>query len=215
MKERLNKFSVPLGLLDYINPIFYTITMVNIITKMYSVMESPYNIILLIGAIISIVFGFIIPTGKVIVGLGIIKFRMPVSLVFCVNSGILLSGLMLAKYVMNLSLVIILILFILIITILSLIYFKSKKFNTIAVLIGAFGYLLLYISLIILSVKSNLFIPIVLCGLAILLFVMLCGIGIKANLKNPKVHWIIEISNVICQGLVAISTIVLFSNIQI
>lgn len=35
MKGRLNKFSVPLGLLDYINPIFYTITMVNIITNMY------------------------------------------------------------------------------------------------------------------------------------------------------------------------------------
>ena len=40
---------------------------------------------------------------------------------------------------------------------------------------------------------------------------MLCGIGIKANLKNPKVHWVIEISNVICQGLVALGTFLLFS----
>jgi hypothetical protein len=39
---------------------------------------------------------------------------------------------------------------------------------------------------------------------------MLCGIGIKANLKKPKVHWLIEISNVICQGLVAIATLILF-----
>ena len=39
---------------------------------------------------------------------------------------------------------------------------------------------------------------------------MLRGIGIKANLKNPKVHWIIEISNVICQFLVAFGTIILF-----
>jgi hypothetical protein len=40
---------------------------------------------------------------------------------------------------------------------------------------------------------------------------MLCGIGIKADLKNPKVHWVIEISNVLCQFLVAMSTILLFS----
>ena len=30
-KEKLNKFSVPLGLLDYINPILYSITMITII----------------------------------------------------------------------------------------------------------------------------------------------------------------------------------------
>jgi len=44
-----------------------------------------------------------------------------------------------------------------------------------------------------------------------LLFIMLCGIGIKADLKNPKVHWVIEISNVVCQGLVAVATVLLFS----
>jgi hypothetical protein len=69
---------------------------------------------------------------------------------------------------------------------------------------------MLYISLITLSIRNNLVLPVILYGLAILLFVMLCGIGIKANLKNPKVHWVIEISNVICQLLVAISTIILF-----
>lgn len=40
---------------------------------------------------------------------------------------------------------------------------------------------------------------------------MLCGIGIRADLKNPKVHWTIEISNVLCQLLVAVATVVLFS----
>ena len=59
-KDKLNKFSVPLGLLDYINPIFYTITMITIISNTYTLMETPYNLILLIGAIISIFFGFII-----------------------------------------------------------------------------------------------------------------------------------------------------------
>ena len=207
-KDKLNKFSVPLGLLDYINPILYTITIITIMNNVS--INTPYQTILLIGAILSITFGFIIPTGKVIVGLGIIEFRMPVSLVFCVNSGIFLSGLMLLKYVFNIELTILLIIGLIILSLLFMTYIKSKKINTIAVLTGAFGYLMLYISLITLSIKNNYIMPIILYGLAILLFVMLCGIGIKANLKNPKVHWIIEISNVICQLLVSISTILLF-----
>ena len=98
-KSIFNKFSIPLGLLDYINPIFYSISIITIIRNIY--LEFPYNIIMILGAILSIIFGFIIPTGKVIVGMGLIKFRMPVSLVFMVNTGILLSGLMLLKYVFN------------------------------------------------------------------------------------------------------------------
>ena len=203
-KDKFNKFSVPLGLLDYINPILYSITIITIIKN------TPYNLILLIGAIISIFFGFIIPTGKVIVGLGIIKFRMPVSLVFCVNTGILLSGLMILRYVMNLELIPLLIIISIILILLVMLYIKSKKINTIAVLTGAFGYLLIYTSLITLSIKTQIILPIILYAFAIILFIMLCGIGIKANLKNPKVHWVIEISNVLCQLLVAIATLILF-----
>ena len=206
--DKFNKFSVPLGLLDYINPIFYTITIMTIIKSIN--LESPFNIIMIIGAVLSILFGFVIPTGKVIVGLGIIKFKMPVSLVFLVNVGILLSGLMIFKFVMNLELVLLLIISLIILLLLTIIYHKSKKINTIAVLIGAFGYLLIYSSLIILSIRKNNFLPTLFYLLAIILFVMLCGIGIKANLKDPKVHWKIEISNVICQGLVALGTIILF-----
>ena len=210
-KDKLNSFSVPLGLLDYINPIFYSITIITIIRNTYSIMASPYNIVLLIGAIISIIFGFIIPTGKVIVGLGLIEFRMPVSLVACVNTGIFLSGLMLLRYVFNLSTKILIIVIIVAVLLLLLIYLKSKKINTIAVLTGAIGYLSIYTSLITLSIRNNTIVPIILYAFAILLFVMLCGIGIKANLKNPKVHWVIEISNVVCQMLVAIGTLILFS----
>ena len=210
-KDKLNSFSVPLGLLDYINPIFYSITIITIIRNTYSIMASPYNIVLLIGAIISIIFGFIIPTGKVIVGLGLIEFRMPVSLVACVNTGIFLSGLMLLRYVFNLSTKIFIIFIIVAVLLLLLIYLKSKKINTIAVLTGAIGYLSIYTSLITLSIRNNTIVPIILYAFAILLFVMLCGIGIKANLKNPKVHWVIEISNVVCQMLVAIGTLILFS----
>ena len=74
MKNQWNKFSVPLGMVDYINPILYTITITTIIKSIMSSIESPFNIILLIGAILSICFGFFIPTGKVLVGLGMVEF---------------------------------------------------------------------------------------------------------------------------------------------
>ena len=71
--------------------------------------------------------------------------------------------------------------------------------------------MLIYISLILLSIRKEDVIPVILYALAILLFVMLCGIGIKANLYDPKIHWVIEISNVICQLFVAAATVRLFS----
>ena len=211
MKKKFESFSVPLGLLDYGNPVFYTVTMVTILKNMYGVMDRPFNVILLIGAIISIFFGLVIPTGKVIVGLGLIEFRMPVSLVACVNTGILISGLMMLRHVLELSLPVLLTILLVAAAALYLIYTKSKKFNTVAVMTGAIGYMLLYVSLIILSVEKDTFLPILFYVLAIFFFFMLCGIGIKADLKNPKVHWVIEVSNVMCQFLVAVGTVILFT----
>ena len=109
---------------------------------------------------------------------------------------------------MNLILLLIIITFV--ISILFVIYKKNRKINTIAVLTGAFGYMMVYISLITLSIRRGVLLPIILYAVAILIFVMLCAVGIKANLKKPKVHWFIEISNVICQLLVAVGTIILF-----
>ena len=211
MSNRFNKFSVPLGLLDYVNPVCYSITAITIIKNTYSAMEHPYNMILLAGAVISVFFGLIIPTGKVLVGLGIIKFVMPVSLVFCVNTGILMTGLMLLRFVRDLSRAGTVILTALIIVVLIYIYTKSRKINTVAVLTGAAGYLVIYTSLITLSMKQGATAPVIMYAAAIALFVMLCGIGIRADLKNPKVHWVIEISNVICQFLVAAATVILFA----
>jgi len=211
MGQRFNRFSVPLGLLDYVNPILYSITMITIIKNSFTAMGRPFNSLLLIGAVISIFFGLVIPTGKVLVGLGVIQFVMPVSLVFCVNAGILLSGLMLLRFVLHLKTGMFTLLTAAILAALMLLYRKSRKLNTVAVLTGAAGYLLIYASLIILSVQKGGALPVILYAAAILLFAMLCAIGIKANLKDPKIHWVIEISNVLCQMLVAIATVLLFT----
>ena len=210
MEKKFNRFSVPLGLLDYVNPILYTVTLFELFRYWYPQMQQPYGILFLIGAGISVFFGLLIPTGKVLVGLNVIKFRMPVSLVFCVNAGILLSGLMLLQSVMVIRPSVLIFLVLVIVAVLAFLYHQTKRINTIAVLTGAAGYLLTYVSLITLSARRNMVFPIILYGMAILLFIMLCGIGIKADLKNPKIHWIIEASNILCQLLVAVGTIILF-----
>ena len=80
MDKKFDSFSVPLGLLDYVNPILYTVTVVTVIRNTYAAMGAPYNRLMLIGAAVSVFFGLIIPTGKVLVGLGIIDFSsMPAS----------------------------------------------------------------------------------------------------------------------------------------
>lgn len=210
-EEKFNKFSVPLGLLDYVNPVLYTTTMITIIKNIGYKMIYPFNHYLFYGVVISAIFGFIIPTGKVLVGLGAIKFSMPVGLVLGTNIGILISGLTLIHYALKMSVQTLGIIILVILAFLIFIYFKTKKFNTVAVLTGAIGYMFIYISLIIMAVRKEMIIPIILYGMAISLFVTLCAIGIKSNLKNPKVHWAIEIMNVLCQLLVCISTFILFS----
>ena len=210
MTKKEASFSVGLGLFDYINPIFYSITTITIFLNVKNQMPKPLLLLFFVGMILSLVFGFSIPTVKLIVGLGKMKFKMPVNLVFYVNCGILLSGIALFKYVTNINNRIFITFLVLAVLALCLIVYKTKQLNTGAVLTGAIGYILVYSSLILLSVQKKLSIPIIMYAIAILLFIFLCGVGIKANLKNPKVHWVIEISNVICQGLVAIATIVQF-----
>lgn len=210
VEKKMSNFSVPLGLVDYINPIFYGITTFTIIKNMYGIMNVPSYVLFIIGAILSLIFGLTIPTVKLLVGLGKFEFKMPVNLVFFVNLGLFLSGLTLFKFVFNINLGVMIIVAIVLLAMLSALYFKKKKFNTIAVLIGAFGYVFIYTSLITMSIRNKLLLPVILYAVAICLFVFLCMVGIKANLKDARVHWVIEISNVVCQLLVAVSTILLF-----
>lgn len=208
MNKKELKFSVGLGLFDYINPILYGITTFIILKN--NIFNNPIMILFLLGAIISLIFGLSIPTVKLLVGLQKLKFKMPVNLVFFVNSGIFISGLSLIIKILSINIYTIIMIILLIIFLLYLVYFKTKNFNTIAVLLGAAGYVLIYTSLIILAIKNYIYVSLIIYLLAILLFIFLCMIGIKANLKDPKVHWIIEISNVICQFLVMIGTLILY-----
>lgn len=210
MKKKV-KFSVPLALIDYINPIMYAITAIILILNINQITQSRLDIFLFnFGVFTSILFGLFIPTMKLLVGLGKIKFELPVNLVTYVNSGLFLSGLVLIKNILHLSDFILVLIVLISIILLGLVYKKTKKFNNIAILIGALGYLLIYVSLITKSLNFNLVVPIIFYCIAILFYLFLIVLGMRSNLKDAKVHWILEISNIICQSSVAIGTIILF-----
>ena len=206
----IGHFSVALGLFDYINPIFYGVTVVTILIKMFGVMSVPTYILFAVGAVISLIFGLSIPTVKLIVGLGKMQFKMPVNLVSFVNTGILLSGIALVSHVVGVKPLTLCIVLLCAAGIIGFLWYKTGKFITVAVLIGAVGYLMIYASLITLSIRNGVILPIILYALAICLFVFPCLVGILSNLKNAKVHWVIEISNVVCQFSVALATLILF-----
>ena len=205
----IGHFSVALGLFDYINPIFYGVTVITILIKMFGVMSVPTYILFAVGAVISLIFGLSIPTVKLIVGLGKMQFKMPVNLVSFVNTGILLSGIALVSHAVGIKPLTLIIVLPCAAGIIGFLWYKTGKFNTVAVLIGAVGYLMIYASLITLSIRNGVILPIILYALAICLFVFLCLVGILSNLKNAKVHWVIEISNVVCQFSVALATVIL------
>ena len=177
---------------------------------MHGVMPVGLLWLFLCGAAISLVFGLSIPTVKLVVGLGRMQFKMPVGFVSYVNTGILLSGIALFCHVLGVSTGMLLGTLSCAIAVISFLWHRTGKFNTAAVLIGAVGYLMLYASLITLSVRADRTILVILYTVAICLFVFLCLVGILANLKDAKVHWVIEIANVICQMSVAVTTILLF-----
>ena len=210
----VGRFTVGLGLFDYINPILYGVTSITIITHLHGAMSTPLFWLYAVGAVLSLIFGLAIPTVKLIVGLGKMQFKMPVNLVSYVNTGILFSGIALASYVVKMELPALIAVLLCAAGIIAYLWRKTGKFNTAAVLIGAVGYLMIYISLIVLSVRAKMVLPIVLYVLAICLFVFLCLVGILSNLKNAKVHWTIEISNVLCQLSVALATVILFCGQQ-
>jgi hypothetical protein len=135
---------------------------------------------------------------------------MPVPLVLFVNSGILITGLILLKTVFSISAAVTAMTAAAVIAFLIMVVKKTKKLNTAAVLTGALGYLMIYAALTCLSLSRHLALPVIMYALAIMLFIALIITGIKADLYVARVHWFIEIANIICQGSVALGTFLLF-----
>ena len=81
-----------LGLLDYINPICYTAFTIIGFFYFRKIMKPGFFYVYFIGAIISLIGGFFIPTIKTLIGLGVMEWGLPVSKVIIANTGFLISG---------------------------------------------------------------------------------------------------------------------------
>ncbi len=81
-----------LGLLDYLNPICYTAFTIIGFFYFRKIMKPGFFYVYFIGAIISLIGGFFIPTIKTLIGLGVMEWGLPVSKVIIANTGFLISG---------------------------------------------------------------------------------------------------------------------------
>ena len=201
-------FSVALGLIDFINPLTYSINTFLILAGVKHLMNPVQFWAYLIGIIISLIIGIVIPTGKLLVGLGKIEFRLPYALFFIVNLGILVTGVALFSVVAGTTALIIALLVIL--AIILALWKATKKFNSAIMFTGTLGYTLISIALVLFALRAGKILPVV---LFILCWCMMMGIivfSMKADLKNPKNHWPIEGGNITCQLVLMLGLILLF-----
>ena len=216
MSSQLTTFSILLGLTDFVNPIFYTFFFLTMLKNLRFESDAFLFKLFKIGAIISLIGGYFIPTGKVIVGLGLLDFVMPVPVVHFVNTGFLISGIALflmckRKSSKDIS-AIIKVLFAIFYIVAFCLTCIFSRYNTAAVLTGVIGIVLIYVSLILMSRKAGKTISMTLAILSFFLTFFLAGVGIKANLYSVTVHWLIELTNIVCQASLFLSAKLLVDN---
>lgn len=201
-------FSIALGLVDYINPLTFSINTFLIWNGLHAAMSMPQRVVYLIGLILALVIGIVIPTGKLLVGMGKMEFRLPFILFFLVNAGIMAIGATLLSMVASTKVLIIVL--VAIIAILAFLWISTKKFNSAVLFTGTFGYTMIYVSMAIMAVQAGKILPVVFFALACAIMYGLIIFSMKADLTNPKLHWPIEGLNIGCQILFAIGLLILF-----
>lgn len=201
-------FNVALGLIDFLNPVCYSINTFLIFAGVKAIMKPVQFWAYLVGIVISLVLGLIIPTGKLLVGLGKIEFKLPYFMFFVVNFGIMLTGVALFSVVASAKTLIICLIAILVI-ILG-IWAATKKFNSAIMFTGTLGYTLIYAALVMFALKAGLIIPVILFALCWCLMIGVIIFSMSADLTNPKNHWPIEGGNIACQFVLMVGLILLF-----
>jgi len=201
-------FNVALGLVDYVNPLTYSINTFLILSGARHLMGPVQFWGYLIGIIISLIIGIVIPTGKLLVGMGKIEFRLPYALFFIVNLGIMLTGVSLFAAVAGTKALIIALVIILVI--IFGLWAMTKKFNSAIMFTGTLGYTLIYISLIMLALRAGKILPMIMFILCWCIMMGIIVMSMKVDLTNPKWHWPIEGGNIGTQIILMIGLIVLF-----
>ena len=165
-------------------------------------MEKKFYTLFVIGMSMSLIMGFLIPTYKLIVGLGFLDFTPPGYLVVITGIGLFTAG---TSLFINVS--------------------KEEDLskwcgaglllpiatlNMIWIILGVIGEALIYISLIKISKENNLTKPIVFLVISFCFIILMGMCGSLENINSALTHWILEIENVCTQIFLLLAVINLF-----
>ncbi|MCR5583856.1 MAG: hypothetical protein K6F63_00275 [Lachnospiraceae bacterium] len=200
-----------LGLLDYLNPICYTAFTIIGFFYFRKIMKPGFFYVYFVGAIISLIGGFFIPTIKTLIGLGVMEWGLPVSKVIIANTGFLISGPTLFIGTLKANRV-------------NASKDKNVTLNSVGILganlaflnkfivgFGALGMIMIYVTCAKLAIERKRYYAVVTLVLA------LCGTLFNSvysnagtNLDSPEVHLIIEVFAVITNFMLVVSAYLLF-----
>jgi len=199
-------FSIWLGLTDYFNPIFQTLTMICLILFLRGVISKPRYILVIIGELMAILSGFVIPTVKTIVGVKGIDLPMNflVYFVLATDIGLFISGstLLTSFFKKKLSYL----LYFGIFAIVLALVFSKAGFNAGAVVIGLFGLFALDASIFLFARRRKHVPAMILVCASFAITISLGFVGMLGDLTSSTVHWIIEVVNLTGQFFLFLAT---------
>lgn len=199
-------FSVELAIFDFLVPILFSCSFIILKNNLKSKMEKTHYRLFIAGMSLAIIMGFIIPTYKLIVGLGFMKFTPPGYLVVITGIGLFTAGTSLSANVL-----------------------KEKDLgrwcgaglllpiaylNMIWIVLGMIGEILIYISLIKIAKENNLKKPIIFLAISLCFMVLMGMCGSVENINSALTHWALEIMNVSTQVFLLLGVVSLFSKKQ-
>ena len=208
-------FSIWLGLMDFLNPIIYTLFFVTLVKGLKAKNADPGMVkVLTAGAVISMAAGYIIALGKTIVGLGLINFTLPVPLFYITDIGFLISGVTLLliykkKTYRGLRTWVKIVVPVVFIA-LSVFVCVSQGANSGAQLTAAIGTFLIYGTMIAMAVREKNWLAMVLAIVPIITTAALIPYSASVDLTDPATHWVIEPTNIAGQLALWLSAVVLF-----
>ena len=208
------EFSVLLGLVDYLNPLLYLCFFLVLILALRKRIPKLHWICLLIGGCITLTYGFIIPTYKVLCGVGVFTFAMPEWAVFGTMIGFLSAGLalLIASYRIftKKNLLLLLTYIVAAVIVILLLTVVHAKYNTIAVGFATIGLYLLYISVLGYAIREKRRLPLACLIFSMVMTATLSMVGIFGDMSLASLHWFTQIANICCQASLAAGTYLLF-----
>ncbi len=208
-------FSIWLGLMDFLNPIIYTLFFVALLKGLKAKNADPGMLkVLKAGAIISMTAGYIIALGKTLVGLNIIHFTLPVPLFYATDIGFLISGVTLLlihkkKTYRGLKTWVKIVVPVIFVA-LSVFVCVSQGANSGAQLTAAIGTFLIYGTMIAMAAKEKNRLAMILAIVPIITTAALIPYSASVDLTDPRTHWVIEPTNILGQLALWLSAVRLF-----